>query len=233
MRAFVIGVLEERLGHFTHPPLACPGDGLVSTPARRCGGSALRTHFCRDDGVGRPGASSPNTATADATERENPGLRHLLRKPGSRSKVIWCGHPDFCKKVMTAARAVCSWKSSRACEDLAIEVPRSTRIAVLDHMLALALRAVFWGDGADILLHPSGSLPTVCEARRAGVALWSAGPGSPWHAGACRSFYWSGAVARVPLATRGRGEGRRARPEAPAPASSSQGETVASRQSAG
>jgi hypothetical protein len=47
---------------------------------------------------------------------------------GSRSKVIWRGHPDFRKKVITASKAVCSWKSSRAWAERAIEVPASTKL---------------------------------------------------------------------------------------------------------
>src|SRR6266700_1436327 len=47
---------------------------------------------------------------------------------GSRSKVIWRGRPYWRKKVITASNAVCSWKSSRAWADRAIEVPASTQL---------------------------------------------------------------------------------------------------------
>src|SRR5260221_7897080 len=46
---------------------------------------------------------------------------------GSRSKVIWRGRPYWCKKLITASKAVCSWKSSRAWAERAIEVPASTK----------------------------------------------------------------------------------------------------------
>jgi hypothetical protein len=65
---------------------------------------------------------------------------------GSRSKVICCGRPDFCKKVITASNAVCSWKSSRAWADRAIEVPASTRIADFDHVLTLAAAELCSGE---------------------------------------------------------------------------------------
>src|SRR6266581_7259549 len=47
---------------------------------------------------------------------------------GSRSKVICRGRPYWRKKVITASNAVCSWKSSRAWADRAIEVPASTKL---------------------------------------------------------------------------------------------------------
>src|SRR6266567_116999 len=47
---------------------------------------------------------------------------------GSRSKVICCGRPYWRKKTITASNAVCSWKSSRAWAERAIEVPASTKL---------------------------------------------------------------------------------------------------------
>src|SRR6266566_7787736 len=111
---------------------------------------------------------------------------------GSRSKVICRGRPYWRKKVITASKAVCSWKSSRAWADRAIEVPASTKLQTRDHMLALALRTLFRRDRAHILLHPSGSLPTALGAHWSGVALGNVAPGNRWHAKSSRSFGWNG-----------------------------------------
>src|SRR5258707_5448135 len=89
---------------------------------------------------------------------------------GSRSKVIRCGRPEVCKKLITASIAVCSWKSSLACANNAVEVPASTRIAYLDHMLALALRALFSRHTPYIFAHPFESPPTAPEAKFARVS---------------------------------------------------------------
>src|SRR6266567_5056479 len=47
---------------------------------------------------------------------------------GSRSKVIWRGHPYVCKKLITVSIAVCSRKSSLACAHNAMDVPASTKL---------------------------------------------------------------------------------------------------------
>lgn len=60
--------------------------------------------------------------------RETHGLTPPATQRGCRSQGICRGRPYWRKKAITASNALCSWKSSRAWAERAIEVPASTKL---------------------------------------------------------------------------------------------------------